>query len=207
MPNKGIASQIVVEALTRAGYTSEIKFDKWERVLQGAKMGVYDIIITAWKTPQREKNLYFSDAYLKNEIVLVSRKLNKFEYNKYSDLYGQVIGTIRGYAYDTKFINDNNLIKLEANRLTQNLLALMNGKIDLAIGDKYLVQYEINKFMGKNASKFQIQKKPLSVKNLTIAISKQTKNAKIILSAFNKEIKKMKQDGTIKRIIAAYTKP
>ena len=46
LPGKGIATEIVVTALRRAGYETQVTFVPWKRALKGTIDGTYDILIT-----------------------------------------------------------------------------------------------------------------------------------------------------------------
>ena len=205
LPGNGLAVMIVREAMKRAGYTPKGRLEKWERALQGSELGAYEVVAAIWKTKAREEKLLFSDPYLRNNIVLIAQSDSKIEYNNYSDLYGLLIGVLKDYAYDEKFNNDPKILKLEANRLTQNLLAVQNGSIDLAVADKRLALYELKTYMGNNRQYFRFLAKPLASRELYIAAPKDNPNSKTIIANFNKALASMKKDGTYQKIIDEYT--
>ena len=51
---KGAATALVTEILKRAGYKTETTIETWPRTLEGTSAGIYDVIISAWKTKERE---------------------------------------------------------------------------------------------------------------------------------------------------------
>lgn len=205
LPGNGLAVIIVREAMKRAGYTPKGRLEKWERALEGSEIGAYEVVAAIWKTKAREEKLLYSDPYLKNNIVFVALSDSKIEFNNYSDLYGLLIGVLKDYAYDEKFMNDPRILKLESNRLTQNLLAVANGNIDLAVADKRLALYELKTFMGNNRQKFRFLAKPLASRHLYIAAPKNNPDSKTIIANFNKALAAMKKDGSYQKILDEYT--
>ena len=201
----GLAMKIVKTAFKRVGYTPTVRIEKWEKALEGSKLGVYDVVGAIWKSKSRKKKLLYSDPYLKNNIVLVANSNSQLEFNSLKDLHGLIVGILKDYAYDEKFMNDPRILKLEANRLTQNLLAVENGNIDLAVADKRLALYELKTFMGNNRQKFRFLAKPLASRHLYIAAPKNNPNSKTIIANFNKALASMKKDGTYQKILDEYT--
>jgi polar amino acid transport system substrate-binding protein len=205
LPGNGLAVMLVKEAMKRAGYTTKGRLEKWERALEGSEIGAYEVVAAIWKTKAREEKLVFSEPYLKNNVVFIAHVDSIIEYNNYSDLYGLLIGILKDYAYDEKFMNDPRILKLEANRLTQNLLAIQNGNIDLAVADKRLALYELKTFMGNNRQHFRFLAKPLASRQLYIAAPKNNPDSKTIITNFNKALASMKKDGTYQKILDEYT--
>ncbi len=205
LPDGGLAMKIVKTALQRAGYTPNIRIEKWEKALAGSKLGVYDVVGAVWKTQQRKKKLLYSQPYLKNNIVFVANAKSQFEYNKLTDLHGMLVGILNEYAYDEKFMKDPQILKFKANRLTQNLIAVQNGKLDLAVADKRLALYELEHFMGNNQKDFRFLSNNLTTRNLYIAAPVANKESKTIINKFNQGLAAIKKDGTYQKILNSYT--
>ncbi len=201
---KGMAMEIVTRALQRRGYQSRTNIETWPRALEGVEIGVYDVVAAVWKTPEREKKLLFSWPYLVNQIKFIKMKDTKVQYRTLADLKGLLIGTVRNYAYDKDFLATQALIKIPQNHIIQNLLKLTQGEIDLTLGDEKAIRYEINQYMKANEAQLELLKKPLSKRKLRIAVSKKHPKAKKIIDDFNQAIVKMKNDGTLEKIIKKY---
>ena len=52
---KGLASDLVEQALARAGYTTSYVEVPWERAVLGLKRGNYDVLINAWYSAYRSE--------------------------------------------------------------------------------------------------------------------------------------------------------
>ena len=80
LPDNGLAIKIVTTAFKRAGYEPKLRIEKWEKALSGSKLGVYDVVGAVWKTDSRKEKLLFSNPYLNNNIVFVSRSGSDIKY-------------------------------------------------------------------------------------------------------------------------------
>lgn len=205
LPDDGLAMKIVKTALKRAGYTPEVRIEKWEKALAGSKLGVYDLAGAVWKTDVRKKKLLFSDPYLTNNIVLVTHVSSQMKFNSLNDLQGHLVGVLKDYEYDDKFMKDPKILKFQANRLTQNLIAVQQGKLDAAVADKRLALYELKHFMGNTRSEFQFLPKHLNSRKLYVAAPIENVKSKTLITKFNQGLAAIKKDGTYQKILDAYT--
>lgn len=205
LPGNGLAMKIVKESFARSGFTMNLRLEKWEKALKGAEIGAYEVIGAIWKNKTRKKELLYSQPYLKNNIVFLTRTDSNLEYNSLNDLHGILVGILTDYAYDDQFMADAQILKFQANRLTENLIALEKGQLDLVVADKRLALYELKTFMGSNRSKFRFLPKNLTTRNLYIAVPKGSKNGKTIINKFNQGLAAIKKDGTYQKILESYT--
>ena len=68
---RGTAEMLVCQALERSGWPCMVEVKEWETVLNEARIGAIDGIAAAWRDPERETYLLFSEPYLTNRIVPV----------------------------------------------------------------------------------------------------------------------------------------
>ena len=204
LPEKGLAMKIVQAAFERSGYKANIQIERWEKALTGSKMGVYEVAGAIWKTDSRQQKLLFSDAYLTNNIVFVAHVKNDIQFDSLNDLHGLLVGILKDYAYDKQFMKDAKILKFQANRLTQNLILVQQGKLDLAVADKRLALYELKHFMGNNRGEFQFLPKNLSRRELYIAAPVANPKSKTIIEKFNQGLAAIKKDGTYQKILDSY---
>lgn len=205
LPDDGLAMKIVKTAFKRVGYQPEVRIEKWEKALEGSKLGVYDVAGAIWKSESRQKKLHYSEPYLTNNIVLVANVNSQIKFDSLSDLQGLLVGVLKDYQYDEKFMQDPKILKFQANRLTQNLIAVQNGKLDVAVADKRLAMYELQHFMGNNTNDFQFLAKPLSSRKLYVAAPMENAASKTLIAKFNQGLAAIKKDGTYQKILDEYT--
>ncbi len=204
LPDDGLAMKIVKTALKRAGYVPEVRVEKWEKALQGSKLGVYELVGAVWKTSERKQKLLYSKSYLTNNIVLVAHANTQVKYDSLRDLEGLIIGVLKDYEYEEKFMKNPRILKFQANRLTQNLIAVQQGKLDLAVADKRLALYELKHFMGNSRSDFRFLPKALSSRKLYVAAPLENPGSKELINKFNQGLAAIKKDGTYQKIINTY---
>ncbi len=200
----GLAMEIVSTAFERAGYPIRVYIQSWPRTLEGARVGVYDVIAAAWYSDERAATLAFSKPYFHNEIRFLKRKGADIHYRQLSDLKGLLIGVVRDYAYGEAFNHSPDLVRVGANHVIQNLLRLMQGRIDLTLGDELVLRYQMKAFMPNAMQNLEFLPKPLERKGLHIAVSKENPAHQRIVADFDKALAQMRADGTWQRIVDSH---
>lgn len=205
-PELGVATDLVASIFKRAGYETTPILEPWSRTLEGAAIGVYDMIISAWQTPQREKYFAFSDPYLFNEIKFIRRKGNPFSYTGLNSLAGKTVGIVDGFAYGDEFNNSQVFNRVTRSDVLQNLKLLNQGGIDLTLGDQWVLRYQLANYIPNAIKSTQIIDTPLSRRGLHVAISRANPNHEQIRLDFNSALKAMKVDGSYDKIIEKHKK-
>lgn len=201
LPEQGLAIDIVTTALQRAGYNPRVRTATLTEILEGTRTGVYDVFATPWYTLERSQYLDFSQPYLESSIQFIKRKDTAFEYTRFDDLETVKIGVIEGYAYDEDFNESTAIEKIGAGSLEANLRKLLAGDIDLSLDDALVLSYTLNRSMQERAADLQILARPLVVRGVNIGVSRKNPDHARIVTAFDKAIAEMKQDGTHQRIV------
>ena len=204
LPGQGLAVEIVTTALKRAGYTTFMRIDSLDRILEGGALGVYDVFATPWYSDARNQYLEYSEPYLESYIRFIKRKDKNFTYESADDLKGVMVGIVQDYAYDEDFNASRSIIKIPERNLIQNLLKLTQGRIDLTLDDELVLQYEINQYMPNSKKDLEFLPKPLAVRGIHIGVSRENPDHAKIVAAFNKAIKEMKKDGSFDAIVAKH---
>ena len=204
LPDQGLAVELVTTALKRAGYTTYIRIDSLDRILEGGALGVYDVFATPWYSEARNQYLDYSEPYLESDIRFVEKKGKDFKFESLADLKGVMVGTVQDYAYDEDFNQSRDIIKIPERNLIQNLLKLTQGRIDLTLDDELVLQYEINRYMPNTMSEIEFLPKPLAVRGIHIGVSRENPDHAKIVANFNKAIQEMKKDGTFDTIVATH---
>jgi polar amino acid transport system substrate-binding protein len=210
LPGQGLAIELVTSALQRAGYTIQLRVDTLDRILEGSKLGVYDVFATPWYSDERNRYLDFSEPYLESTIRFLKRKETKFDYRGLPSLEGMKIGIVRDYAYDEAFSQSPDVNTVSERNLVQNLLKLTQRRIDLTLDDELVLQYEINRFMPHSMAQLEFVAEPLAVRGVHIGVSRKNPEHEKIVADFNAAIATMKKDGSYGRIVQrhmAYIRP
>ncbi len=200
----GLATELVMAALGRAGYSTETTFENWTTALEGAGIGAYDVIVAAWYSSEREELFEFSKPYFYNEIKFIKLKSKPFVYNDFSDLEGLYIGTVENYAYSPGFDTSHKLIRIPATTLVDNLSLLQRDQIDLTLDDEWVILHQIKKYMPASMERFEFLDKPLDVRGLHLMVSRNNPSHKQIVNDFDRAIIDMKSDGSFDAIAKKY---
>lgn len=204
LPKQGLAIDIVSTALQRAGYQPNVTIDVWSRTLQGADVGVYDLIAAAWYNEKRARHFTFSKPYLHNEIKLLKHVDSDFQFKSVADLKGRMVGVINNYAYGEGFNQAEGMLRIPGTHVLENILRVLNRELELTLDDERVLKYEIKHNIDTNKDKLVIMPKSLSKNGLHIAVSKKNPRHREIAQAFDKAIAEMKKDGTFERILKAH---
>jgi polar amino acid transport system substrate-binding protein len=191
----------MVSVFKKAGYDVDISYEKWSRTLEGAQIGVYDAIATAWYTDQRAKIFAYTEAYMYNHLKFLVRADSDMKFTNYYDLQDRSIGIVKDYAYGGEFMNARNFIRVQSTHVTQNINAVLRSRIDATIADERVLICKINNMLEASKKAFTILPKPVSIKGLHVAVSKMNPNHKKIVADFNKALASMKKDGSYNKIL------
>ena len=197
---KGILVEIVQKAFSDAGIPLKLEQLPFARAYEKAKNGSIDGIFNFYKIPERLEFFDYSEPIIENQLVFFVRKDSRLEFKSLSDLQGLAVGTMRGYTYGPDFDNNPLFIRQPANSHENNLRKLFYGRIDAYPCDK-LVGIHVATTIGV-MSELKILSPPLQVMKGHIGFTK----GKFIpeIASINRQIVKMREDGTIDDIINKY---
>jgi polar amino acid transport system substrate-binding protein len=202
--NKGIASEIVVTALNRAGVDVTIDIMPWKRVLATAYNGDVDGIVAIWSTRDRRDKLLLSNTYMSNELVFLYMSNVAQKPTSLADASGLTVGIGSGYDYSDEFLSHKNFKVESVPNVMQNLLKLTRGRVGVVLEDRLIAKYSIQKYSGQHPALGNVEFSPDPVLQIPLyfALNPKTPNAEAIIRRFNHEIMRMKQDGTLRRILS-----
>lgn len=203
-PGGGAAIDLVSQILKRAGYDTVASIDSWPRSLQGSEIGIYDVLATAWVTKDRKRELQFSDPYYENVTRFIKRKDSPVRFRSYADLKNLIVGVIAGRDYGEKFDRAKGFLRIAKSHVIQNLLLMQQGRIDLTLGDEWVIRHELTQYFPNAINEFEFLPQPVSQRGLHIAVSRTRPDHKEIIRAFNKALAAMKADGSMKKLLDNY---
>lgn len=204
LENGGYIAEITREAFQRVGYEVEIKWVPWKRALEQAKEGRYDGLLGAWFSEERAQYFAFTEPIDMTTLSFFKQTGSPILYSTLKDLTPYRIGVTRGYAHTKEFDAAVYLTKEEVTTSSQNIQKLSEGRIDLFVEDRRVVQYLIrNDFLKLNGKIVEV-KPPLQEKPLYNAISKKVVGYEHIIEDFNRGLKLLKDDGTFDQILQKY---
>ena len=156
---------------------------------------------------EREKFLKFSIPVMNSNDLIWYKKGNKKikEWRTFKDLKNYTIGISSGFNYGddyNKAVVKYNLKTDKARTDLQNFKEMALNRTDIFICNETAAKSIFRK-NPELKNKFKSMKKPLKKVILHIALSKKSKHVKL-MKKINIELRKMKKDGTIRRILRKY---
>ncbi|MDB5360023.1 MAG: Exported protein of unknown function [Rhodospirillales bacterium] len=201
----GYLVEITAEALHRAGYVANIEALPWARAIATAETGEGLLTGFSW-TAERAQLFAYSDVVYDDRVVLVTRRVADFPFEKLSDLNGRSIGLQRGSSYGQVLeaaLGQFHVVR--DNGHCERIKMLSAGRIDGAIlsGGDAAVRFNAAA-AGVDPHDLVIHRVPVAIDPNYIAIAKNRPDAGEILGRINRALAAMARDGTTARIIAAF---
>jgi polar amino acid transport system substrate-binding protein len=205
----GVYSHIVAEAFALEGIAVEYNFFPWPRSYAYTRNGDRDGSLTWAKTPEKEKEVFFSDPVFFHTKVFFHLKSFAFDWNALADLKRFTIGTTAEYTYGTEFFQavQNGAITIEpVTSDIQNLKKLLAGRIHLFPSDIDVANYLLNDtFTPEEAARITHHDKPIQKTWTCVILSKTApEKNKRLLSQFNRGLRKLKENGSYAQMIEAF---
>lgn len=201
----GIIGDIVYEAAGRTNVKLKLAApSSWKRLLFDLKSGRLDIVAGALKTEERQKAFQFSVPVHHTQLNIFIKKETGFEFSTKEDLQGKRGVLIRGMSIGESFDNYalSNLIIEETTNTSSLFRMIYAGRVNYGIFYLHSGQNELKRI--NLEGKVVPLSPPISQEPIYIAFSKNSPCSPGI-AKINAEIEKMKNDGSIDRIISRYT--
>lgn len=200
----GLQVRILKSIAANLGMKLELRNTSFARRLVFMEEGRIDICVGLFRTPEREKYVFFVDPPYRthtNRYFFVL-KGKKASIQKYEDLYHLDIGTGINALYFERFDNDPNLSKVRVKKTEQRFKMLLLNRVDAVINGLMGGQAIINTLgIGRQveiADYYYTDTRPVYV-----GISKKSRLAKR-LSEVETVVGKMMANGEIVRIRKDY---
>lgn len=165
----------------------------FDSLLGALKTGKIDIIISGMtSTPERKKQVDFSDSYMMTKNIMLVKKDKVNEYKDIKDFNNKKVGAQKGTEQE-KIVQTEieNASITSLSRLPDVILALKSGKVEGAVVEKPVAEAYLkqNPKLGISNVKFNEEEK-----DTVIAVPKDSPK---LLSQVNKTIKEVKDKGLI----------
>jgi polar amino acid transport system substrate-binding protein len=201
LPGGGLALELLDHVFSTAGIEHRVTIETWSRALEGARIGVYDGLATAWYSDERAQDLLFSEPYLTSQLIILQRRDNPNRYTSLQQLQGARLGVRADYAYGVDFAAVPGLALVAENHLIQNLLNLLNGRVDFVIGDRRTVNQQLHEYLGERRHELKVSAIELPSVARHVAISRSLEGHAELVSRFNTALAKALADGSHKAIV------
>lgn len=203
---KGILVDIMNAVEQKSDFQFHIELHPWARAFEMAKSGDGGIIGLS-KTPERQQFMDYSDVMFDDELILVVKKGEAFDYKGIESLKGKRIGVSRGAVYGAEFENakSENLFSIDEDNVpSSRFKKLLLGRIDVAIvGPGNAGFYAViskDAYLSKQINQFTILQKPFKSDPNYLGFAKSQKMGGF-LTRFNQILSALKESGELEAII------
>ncbi|WP_250657066.1 substrate-binding periplasmic protein [Alkalimarinus coralli] len=198
----GYMSHIVSEAFAEEGIEVDYVFLPWKRGFEDAKEGKYQGSLIWGYNEDRAKHFLYSDTVADLGTSLFHQKGKTIEWSELSDLKNYRIGGVIGYAYGVEELEKQGVLKIDRiGKDVGNYKKLAAGRLDIVLEDTEVGHETINR-LGM-ADKLTAHPKTLQSRKYSVIISKKTPGAQALIDAFNRGLKKLKDDGRYQQFLEA----
>ena len=194
------ALDLVEAALGRVNLTATTTIVEPARFTPSLLSNAFDGSAAAWKDPERESVLVFSQPYLENRLILVGRRDEDVSAASITDLKGKRIAIVEGYAYG-EGITSSGATLVPSHSEEDSLAQLLANKADYVLMDDLVVQFIFDNYPDQAKTRLSVGSKPLLTRPLYFALRKTYPNAATIVSRFNAQLRGMIADKTYHRLL------
>lgn len=215
----GLDAELVRAITKAAGYKADYKFIAWGTQVQNLRDGEQHFAAAATYTAEREKFVYFSDAYRREENSFYTRKGYGYQFSfKNGDMQGfkesikknkSKIAVLDGMVFASpeinKFVNnpENKKYLVPTKDVYESIDLLLRGTVDGFLDDRVLSSTAI--WRTKNSDK--IEEVYLGIGTpIHLMFSKKAISPSVV-KEINTAIKSIKSDGTYAKVVSEYLLP
>ena len=132
---EGIALDFIREIESSTGLTFEIAPGlAWTEIVEGARSKALDVIATAFKTPDRDQFLNFSQIYINTPLIIMTQTGNEDVRNP-TDLIQKRVALVKGYLSTERVLKDfPAIVPHFVETPLEGLQALAIGEVDAYVG-------------------------------------------------------------------------
>jgi polar amino acid transport system substrate-binding protein len=194
------ALDLVEEALRRVKLSTDTTIVSAPDFTTALLSGKFDGSAAAWKDPERERVLMFSQPYLENRLVLVGRRGADVSAKVLSDVAGKRVAIVEGYSYGDR-IDLAGPAFVRARSEEDSLAKLLSGDVEYTLMDDLVVQYIVSNYPKESEARLQIGSAPLVRRELYLAIRRTRTDVESIIARFNAQLRGMIADRTYHRLL------
>lgn len=174
----------------------------WSMKETELKNGTIDVIWNGYtQTPEREKEVAFSDPYMGNTQLLVTTKDSNIDSIKGMD--GKILGAQEGSSGYNSFTQEAEMLKDNVkdedatlyDSFNEAFIDLENGRLDGLLIDRVYAEYYLNQ--NKKMDDFNLIKTPYEEEDFAVGIRKDDEE---LLQEVNDGINELQENGEFKEI-------
>jgi polar amino acid transport system substrate-binding protein len=196
------ALDLVETALGRVGMSAQTMIVSPAEFTASLLSPRFDGSAAAWKDPEREQVLMFSEPYLENRLVLVGRRGADVSAKTLSALKGKRVAIVEGYSYGDAIDGAvDRPTYVRSGSEEDSVSQLLKGNVEYTLMDELVVQYIVEHYPKESGTRLQIGSTPLVTRALYLAVRRSRPDAGAIIMRFNAQLRSMIADRTYHRLL------
>lgn len=206
LPNDGVVAAITRAALAKRGYSLQLHYRPWARLMAEVHSGQFDGVMAVWYQPERADYLQYSAPLVNTVIGFYARHDKPLEVAKLAALKPYVIGVVRGYKNPDAF--DAAKLQVDpANDDLTNLKKLAAGRLDLVLIDKVLANSLLPALSSAQVAKIHWQDPPVAVMPLYVGFTRGRPDSANLTAEFNRGLLALHKSGEFAKLLQQYHLP
>lgn len=208
LPDYGAASEVVTAAAKAGGLKPVYSFVPWKRAEINVADGEAFATFPYRKLPEREAKYFISDTIMKSPAGIlryVGNKKSAIDYSKIQDLQPFVVGVTAGSNATIDPLRAAKVRVEETATFDNTVMKLESLRVDFAIEDKIVAFDAVKRVFPQRAHEFKFLDNDFTPANtMHLLVSRKYRDSEALLKKFNAGLKKIAEDGTMKKIYAKY---
>jgi polar amino acid transport system substrate-binding protein len=194
------ALDLVEEGTRRIGLQTTTTFVEAAKFTPALLTGPFDGSGAAWKDPERERALLFSQPYLENRLILVARRGGDVSAKALAELKGKRIAIVEGYSYGDN-IDTAGPTVVRSRSEEHSLELLLTNAVDYTLMDELVVEYIVDHHAEEARTRLQFGARALVTRQLFFAVRRTLPDAQSIIDRFNGQLRAMITDHTYHKLL------
>lgn len=195
----GVVVDIVSALAARSGIDIEIQAMDWTEAQSRVLNGEADALLQINQTRDRKEIYDFSEALLESDFCIFRRN-NRVDIQNIDSLSGSTVGAEES-GYPKSLLQKYPKIKMRIIESWKKGFELINaGEIDALIVDRWVGEYELSISQIKGIT---VVDEPIESNSSAIAVKKGNKQ---LLVKINEGLKKIREDGSMERILKKWSR-
>lgn len=215
LPGGGLVTELVRQSFAVGGRRFDVRFLPWKRGYDGVVLGRFLATFPYVRTPEREREVLFSDPVVEVRQYVYLSKRSAMEFHGGgiggnsgggADFRGRTVCQPAGYALPAELeemVQLGRLTRHTPSDLGACVRMVAAGRADALVIDEYSGAASIAR--AGLAEEIRVSEQPFAVVTLHLVVGRATPGADAMVAAFNDGLKMLKQQGIYDRLLAAHT--
>ena len=199
--NGGYLIEITRVAFERVGYKVEIEFLPWARALSSVMNGNAEALLGVYYNEARAEKMLYTDSIGTSDLVFFKLKGADITFTTLDALKTQRIGTIQGAYYTPEFDQATFLKKDPVSDYRLNIKKLLAGRVSLIVEKRAVVLNALTTEFPESRDKVEALEPPLTTARFYNAFARNFPHVEQKVADFNRGLKLIAADGTLKAIM------